>query len=226
MSQLSFEDEVKEIRINPLKYLTLMIPAMLVLTGCNYLKENGTFGSSSQSSTAQDVSPVVAGTGSTLPGVGALSMPTANATVQRIINGLEGHVQVVADNNNMAFAYRNLSGQLSNSADPTHFTGGDTTMLIAYAACTAVSGQMNTIYGVNGSLTVAANKTALVNAGMRILDHYLANLASQGSASTQVKAALNATVAQSISNGVSSSTMAFVTVCTAANTAGSTLMGF
>jgi hypothetical protein len=59
-----------------------------------------------------------------------------------------------------------------------------------------------------------------------MLDRYVAGLASGGPTSGQVTTALNDLVQKIAGQSGSTSTIAFMSVCIAANTAGSTMMGF
>lgn len=219
--------------VNLRQYLKALcgIASVLTLTGCNLANQHGMFndpfaGNSSGTTTtppaapAAPEAPAVAGIGGTLPGVGALSVPTGNAVIQRIIIGVEGHASV--SSGNFGSVSRQVIPNLSNSTDPTQFNGGDANMLLAYAACVD-AGPGN--FGITTSKTAAQNQAALIAAGIRFLNNYTAGLASAGAASAQLTAAVTNIVNQSIANG-STATMAFYTVCMAANTAGSTMMGF
>ena len=163
----------------------------------------------------------VAGIGATLSGTGALSVPTTNGIISRVINGVGGRASV----HSLSFelATRNFAANLSNSTDPTQLNGADMNMLLAYSAC--VDAGATTFGHINTSKTVAQNQVALVTLGMSIMDSYLAGLASGGAASAQLQTTFNNIVSQSIANGATPQ-MAYVTVCTAAVTAGSTMLGF
>jgi hypothetical protein len=200
--------------------LSVAVTASVALTGCNYMKDQGTFASTSGPS-----GPVVAGQGETQTGTGALTVPTGNALVMRIENGLQGGASHLAGN----FRTQVLQSQanLSNSTDPTAFGGPDQNFLIAYSACAdaAVGPNLSSKYGIIAGGTVVANKAKLIAAGMQILNQHTAGLAGSGSTSGAVTAALTAIEKASETNA-SDAQMAFVTMCTAASTAGSTMMGF
>jgi hypothetical protein len=59
-----------------------------------------------------------------------------------------------------------------------------------------------------------------------MLDNYVAGLASQGPTSAEVTAALTTLVNTIAGQAGGNSTIAFMSVCMAANTAGTTLMSF
>jgi hypothetical protein len=197
---------------------------MATLCGCNFMKENSQFNDSS--STAAPAAEIEAGIGATLTGNGAASAPTAKATIGRLKNVMG----VSIHSGNFKAAANQQTSNLANTTDPTQYSGADGNMLLAYAACvdSATNGTAKSKYGVNVATTVtaASNQAALVAAGITILDQYTANLASGASAdvTSQLKSVLTATVQQSISNGATAK-MAFITICTAANTTGSTLLG-
>jgi hypothetical protein len=195
--------------------------SVFLLMGCNFLKNKSAFIDGSSSGAASPGG--ITGSGSGLSGIGDLSVPTGKAAFARISNGLEGNVSLYQGS--LQNAYPQLVANFTNSTDPTAFSGAGANMLISYSACADVSDSHLSLYNINTSATVAANKTALVNAGLRILDRHTANLASGSSVTAQVSAALGAIVDQSVANGVSPK-MAFVTMCTATSSAASTMLGF
>ena len=83
---------------------------------------------------------------------------------------------------------------------------------------------MKSAYGVDPKATVANSQAALIAAGMKMLDQYTAGLASNSEATTQVRSALQDLV-QTVTAG-NTTTIVFMSVCIAANTAGSMLLGF
>jgi hypothetical protein len=84
---------------------------------------------------------------------------------------------------------------------------------------------MQSIYGIQPSATVAANSAALVAAGVRILDAHTAGLASQGPNAAAVSTVFTNLVNNEAATSGVTSKMAFMAVCIAANSAGSTLLG-
>lgn len=186
---------------------------------------------SSVAATGSD--PVAAGNGQKVQGVGALSVPTAPALISRITNGLEGQVNPTLGN--FAAALRNLESNLPKVTDPTKASGFDNSQLLIYAACsdltTGTTPKMQSVYNVPVTGTVAASQSQLMAAGMRILDKYTAGIASQSSATSEVQAALTKLVQDliPISNDPSEKVnmqVAFMSMCIAANTAGSSLLSF
>ncbi len=173
-------------------------------------------------------SNVVAGNGMNVAGTGALSVPTGDAVVARIQNGLQGNVS--STTGNFAKALALLKPNLPQVTDPTKATGYDQVQLLAYAACsdltTGKTPLMQSKYNVSPTATIATNQSALVMAGVQMLDQYTAGLASGGPTSAQVNTAFTSLVTQLTGDSTNTSTIAFVSVCIAANTAGSTLLGF
>jgi hypothetical protein len=66
----------------------------------------------------------------------------------------------------------------------------------------------------------------LIAAGIKMFDQYTAGLASQGPTSANVNASFTKLLDDVSAVASNTSTIAFVAVCVAANTAGSTLLGF
>jgi hypothetical protein len=195
--------------------------AVIVLGACNLTKDHRLFN-------ASNIGPVldapsntraayVAGIGANVSGTGALTVPTLNATIKRISLGVNGKTSKF-----FAAAVFEVTTNLSNSTDPTQFSGADANMQLAYSACADVGGAT---YGVILKNTASSNRPALIAAGVNILDQFMGGLASQGSASSQISSAVGGIVDKSIAGGTNSQ-IAFMTVCTAALTAGSTMLGF
>lgn len=173
-------------------------------------------------------SSIVAGAGNTVSGTGSLSVTTTEGIVAKIQNGLQNNVNSQAGN--FAKGLAQVKSNLPKVSDPTKATGYDQTQLLVYAACsdltTGTTPLMQSKYSVTKAGTVAANKTALISAGMTMLDQYTAGLASQGTAVTQVNTALSTLVDQIGAVTGNTSTIAFMSVCIAANSAGTSLLGF
>jgi hypothetical protein len=171
---------------------------------------------------------IVAGNGGLYSGVGALSGPTADGVVVRIQNGLEKNVNPMAGN--FATVLAQVRGNLPKTPDPTRATGFDQVQLLIYAACsdltTGTTPLMQSKYSVPTTGTVAANKAALIAAGKKMLDQYTAGLATQGNAAGQIDSALGVLVDRIAKESTNTSKMAFMGVCIAANTAGSSMTGF
>jgi len=154
-----------------------------------------------------------------------VSGPTAESAAFRIANGLEGNASVT--NGNLRQVLSNVKTNLPKVTNVNNAAGYDQVQLLAYAACADVvqNGQASSVYNIQMSDTVANNQAALVAAGVRILDAHTGGLASQSSASTQVNTVLTTLVqTESTASGVTTK-MAFMAVCIAANSAGSTLLG-
>lgn len=167
--------------------------------------------------------PAVSG-GANLLGV---AVPAGVAAVKRIENGLEGVAP--STQGNFARTLAQVRPNLPKVTKVADASGYDQIQLLAYAACSdlTVGGTplMQSRYNVQVSATIAANQAALVSAGLRILDQHSAGLASQGPASAQITTILTNLVQAQAAVATNTSKMAFMTVCIAASTAGSTLLG-
>jgi hypothetical protein len=174
--------------------------------------------------TTAQAGPTAAVSGGASP-VGA-AVPTAEATVARITNGLEGKVSPTQGN--FRNALNNVRTNLPKVRNVNDASGFDAIQLVAYAACadltTGGTPLMQSDYGVTLVGTVAANQAALIAAGMRILDQHTAGLASRGPASAQLTT-IYTNLVQAQATAGATSKMAFMAVCIAASTAGSTLLG-
>ena len=175
------------------------------------------------------------GGGVDVAGKGNFSVPPAEAVVARIVNGLEKSVSPAAGN--FARALTAVQKNLPQTTDPTKATGFDQIQLLVYGACsdltTGTTPLYQSKYNVQRAQSVANNKAALVAAGMRILDQYTAGLASSSVGTAKIQTTLNSLVDKlAVDTSVTSQaaatqvTMAWMAVCIAANTSGSSLLGF
>lgn len=169
-----------------------------------------------------------AGAGAGVSGKGSLTAPTAEAVIVRIQNGLESSVSPQAGN--FARTLAQVKSNLPKVTDPLKSTGFDQVQLLAYGACsdltTGNTPIMQTKYGVTKAGAIAAQQAALVAAGVKMLDQHVAGLASQSSATAAVNAAFTSLVQKVAAVQGNTSTIAFMAVCIAANTAGSSMMSF
>jgi hypothetical protein len=153
-------------------------------------------------------------------------IPTNGSVANRIANGLEN--SVVMTKGNFSTALTQVSTNLPKVTDITKASGFDQVELLVYAACadltTGGTPLMKSKYNVDPAATVTANQAALVAAGMRMLDQHTAALASQGPASGQLTTILTNLVQAEVT-AASTSKIAFMSVCIAANTAGSAMLG-
>lgn len=151
--------------------------------------------------------------------------PTAESAAGRIANGLEQNA--VVTRGNLRTVLNNVRTNLPKVANVNNAAGYDQVQLLAYAGCADVvqSGKMQSVYGIQPTATIATNATALVAAGVRILDAHTAGLASQGPNAAAISTVFtNLVNTEAATSGVTSK-MAFMAVCIAANSAGSTLLG-
>lgn len=231
---INFQAVVQSTKVNLIKSLLVVFAVFFLLSGCSEFSAFATrAGSSSAASVAPlpeegVVDPQGAGGGAAVPGQGSFSVPTSEAVVIRIQNGLQKNVSPSAGN--FAKALLQTKANLPITTDPTKATGYDQVQLLVYGACSDLAAGggalMLSKYSVNAATSIAANQAALVAAGVKMLDQHVAGLASQGPTSAQVTSALTTLVAQVAAVGGNTSTIAFMSVCIAANTAGSSMMGF
>jgi hypothetical protein len=191
--------------------------------------QNCDMGSPAKANLSSTGGQSAAGGGSSIPGVGNFQMPTGPAVVSRITNGLENNVNPLKGN--FLKALNASGGNMPSVTDPTKATGFDAVQLVVYGACSdlttgGTNSLMQKTYSVVSTGSVASNQAALVAAGVKMLDNYTAGLASQGPTAAQVTAALQSLVTTIAGTSSNTSTIAFMSVCIAANTAGSSLMGF
>lgn len=158
------------------------------------------------------------------PNQKGVSVPTVTGIIGRIQNGFGGVVSSTSGNFSRALAQ--VRTNLPNATDINKVSGFDQVQLLAFAACSDLTtgnpSLMRSRYNVDPAATPSVNQAALVAAGIAILDQQLAGLASQGPVSAQVSTIFSGLVQKQIS---STSTVAFMAVCIAASTAGSTMMG-
>lgn len=169
-----------------------------------------------------------AGGGLSVAGFGAMTVPTGNGVIVRVQNGLENNVSAASGNFKKVLAQ--VQPNLPKVTDPTKATGFDQVQLMVYGACsdltTGTTPKMQSVYNVNPNNPIATNQAALVAAGVRMMNQYTAGLASNSAATPAVNSALNNLVTTLEGDSTNTSKIAFMSVCIAANTAGSTLMGF
>jgi len=160
--------------------------------------------------------------GTDLPGLGSASAPTADAVIGRIRNTLTG-VDPLAGN--FAKAITQVKPNLPQMTNPVQATGLDQIPLLVYGACTDAKPAS---YNVPTTGTITANSPALVAAGMKMLDTGLAGLATQGPASADLQAALQALVNALAADKTTTQTMttSFIAVCMASTTAAVSMVGY
>jgi hypothetical protein len=135
---------------------------------------------------------------------------------------------------NCASALSTMLSNLPSTSSPLSATGQDQIPVLVYAACSDISSTvMSTTYGVTGNTLNAATQSALVTAGVNMVNTHVAGLAASGSSDPAIQAT-NAQVQQIFTNLVNADVatagitvkMAFVSVCLAANTFGIGMTGF
>lgn len=154
-------------------------------------------------------------------------VPTSNSVAIRIENGLEGSAKRSAGN--FRLSLQQVQGNLPKVPNVFNASGFDQIQLLVYAACsdltTGGTPVMQSKYGVTPNGSIASNQTALVNAGLRMLDQHTAGLATQGPDAAQLTSIFTSLVQKQAAVGTNTSKIAFMAVCIAANTAGTTMLG-
>jgi hypothetical protein len=203
--------------------------AVGAVTLCLPFFQNCDMGKPVQANSSSSTAALGAGEGNQFSGTGSTSVPTGPAVIARVTNGLQNNVNPSAGNYSKAIVA--LGSNLPRVTDPTKASGYDQIQLLVYAACSdlttgGTNSLMTTKYGVNSAGTITSNSSALTAAGVKMFDQYTAGLASQGPTAAQVTAAFTQLISDVSSVSSNTSTIAFVSVCIAANTAGTTLLGF
>jgi hypothetical protein len=193
------------------------LASFLALSGCTLVKDPA----APKNNVAQ-----IEGTGNPadqkgIAGVPGAAVPTTNAIIGRIQNGLkrralatQGIWRVVVDNQ--------IGNSLPENTNPLLATGYELIPLMAYAACTDVN---MLAYGIQGaSITIA--KPALVAAGVNIVDQHTGGLGSTGPKAAAVAALFGKLVDDNAKIPGETVNMAWVSVCMAANVFGTNMLGF
>lgn len=156
------------------------------------------------------------------PNLKGVVVPTATGIVGRLQVG----IGVSSTTGNFQRALTQVRTNLPSATDVNKVSGFDQAQLLVFAACsdltTGTNPLMRTRYNVNPTATVATNQAALIAAGMTMLDSHTAKLASEGPAVAQLNTIFTNLVQTQTAN---TSTVAFMTVCIAANSAGSFMLG-
>lgn len=151
-----------------------------------------------------------------------VAVPTSEGSIMRIQNGLENGVS--RTQGNFSTAIGQLSTNLPKVTNVNSAAGYDNIQLLVYAACADLTrnGKMQSMYNIVPGNTVAQNQAALIAAGIRMLDQHTAGIASGGPDTAAVTTVLTNLITAENAN---TSTMVFMTVCIAANSAGVSLLG-
>ncbi|PWU17454.1 MAG: hypothetical protein C5B49_08800 [Bdellovibrio sp.] len=169
--------------------------------------------------------PTTADTGGTL--ALGVTVPTADSVAARIENGLEKNA--TRTSGHFADLLSQVQTNLPKVTNVNSASGYDQIELLTFAACADLTegspSTMESVYGIQPGNSIASNQSALIAAGLRILDQHTAGLASQGPGAAQVTTVLTNLVQAEAGVGSNTSTMAFMAVCIAASTAGAALLG-
>lgn len=227
--EVDFQNTDKSVKVNFVKSILVIFSMFFLLSGCSdFVAFSPSNTSSSSTAPLGYVDPLGAGGGAAVPGQGSFSVPTSEAVIARIQNGMQNNV--TSTTGNFAKALAQIKSNLPITTDPTKATGFDQVQLLVYGACSDLAANQGALmlskYNVKATGTIASNQAALVAAGVKMLDQHVAGLAAQGPASAQVTTALTTLVSQISAVTANTSTIAFMAVCIAANTAGSSMMGF
>lgn len=203
------------------KIVAAAVVSLLPLAGCSLTKEEGV--TKPKSSLPQSGNPAdQVG----IPGVPGASVPTSRAVTLRISNGLKNNAVPTAGNFSRAISQ--LGSNLPEDTNPNRATGYDQVPLLAYAACSDVPLSAYNIPGAgSGTGTVITNaRSALIAAGVNIVDQHTGGLGSTGPLASQVAALFGQLVDDNAKISGETLTMEFVSVCMTASTFGATMLGF
>lgn len=212
-------------------YVFLQVLFVVLLVGCGKEQPMRLMASTAEHASFGSIfeNPSIgAGAGAKVNGVGAFSVPTREAIIARLEIGLEGNAKPSAGN--FARALTQVKTNLPKLTDPTKVNGFDQVQLLVYGACsdltTGATPAMLSKYGVDPKTGIAANQLALISSGMKMLDRHVAGLASASSATAEINTALTSLITDLSTTATNTTTIAFMSVCIAVNTAGSSMMGF
>jgi mono/diheme cytochrome c family protein len=165
------------------------------------------------------------------PTVGAgASVPTTTGIILRALSVL-GPAGVKLSSNNTAKALAAVQFSLPATTNPLAASGQGDIPILIYAMCSDVSTSMvKSYFGVDTTLspTATGTQTALINAGLQIVNLYVGGLAASGSSNPTIQS-LNAQVTTAFQTLINANAAAspaattlqdFVFICTAANTFG------
>ncbi|MBS1960622.1 MAG: putative Ig domain-containing protein [Bdellovibrionales bacterium] len=162
------------------------------------------------------------GMNSGLTGCGSMMTPTTYAVIARLVKVL-GAAGVSPTAGNFKTTLDQAKSSLPDNADPQVATGYDQIPLLVYSACADAKASS---YGVSTSATVANSTSALVAAGVAMVNAHVGNLAAAGTAlNTQVTAVFTTLVNADAAAGATTA-QTFISVCQAANTFGIEMTGF
>ena len=166
-----------------------------------------------------------AGSAGGLSGSGSMFVPTSSAVVGRIQKVLApAGVNCNSSGGNCNKVLTQLQNNLPSTTNPVNATGLDQVPLLVYAAC-ADAAKSSSVFGVNTSAKVSAQLSNLVNAGVSMVNQHVGNLAASGPLQSQVAAVFTQLVTNDVAAGATTS-MAFISVCLAANSFGVAMTGF
>lgn len=202
------------------KLITAALVAALPLTGCT-LKKDEADAMKSTSTLPQTGNPAhQVG----IPGVPGASVPTSKAIALRISNGLKN--AAVPTTRNFAAAMAQLGTNLPENTNPNLATGFDQVPLLAYAACSDVAPSTYGITQTGTGANITAARTALIAAGINILDQHTGGLASTGPLAGQAAAIFGKLVDDNAKITGETVLMEFISVCMTASTFGTQMMGY
>jgi hypothetical protein len=193
---------------------SLAAVVLISLTGCSLIKDPAEARLSQEEGTGNPADQ------KGIPGVPGASIPTSNAIVSRIQNGVKN--AAVPTSGNFSRAIAQLGSNLPETTNPLRATGYDQVPLLAYAACSDIP--LST-YGITGN-SIPGAKAAIVAAGINILDQHTGGLASTGPYAAQVSQIFGNLVDQNAQVAGETVQIAFISVCMTASTVGTNMLGF
>jgi hypothetical protein len=209
---------MKYVNMKQLKLFSWVALATVVATGCSLKKSDNALTSAQVAYNATDPN-------ADIPGVGSTSSPTAEAVVGRLNTRMLGTVSPFSGN--FKTVLTQVSTNLPQVTNPITAVGWDQTPLLTYAACTDVS-QANTlsVFGVDITQSTTSQRSALINAGLKIADGYVGGQASSGPLAAQAGAIFGSLIDQDAAVTGETTKQVFVSVCMAANVFGIQMLGF
>jgi hypothetical protein len=159
-------------------------------------------------------------------GVPGASVPTSQAIALRISNGLKN--VAVPTSGNFKRSMDQLGSNLPENTNPNLAIGFDQVPLLAYAACSDVPLSTYSIPGSGGGTgsTITNARSALIAAGVNILDQHTGGLASTGPLASQVSQIFGKLIDDNAKISGETLTMEFISVCMTASTFGGQMLGF
>lgn len=215
-----------------------VLPSSVGLPGSGMMPQTGNHLNSTQLQSIQDwiaAGANVAASGGATSAVAAqlISSPTQDAVTSRLLMAL-GPAGLTVTSRNFSAELNTLNGGLPSVPDPTAASGFDKIPMLIYAACSDLTAaNIQKVYGVSTSQSIASQSTALANAGVTMVNNLIGGIATnsdvvatQGTNGVPTTQAIFQTLVTNEQSAGDSTAAAFVAVCMAANTFGVEMVGY